>query len=439
VNPGVAAAVDGRPAIPSVVDACSERSITAAERCPEIAAIAPRSRPSGLRDLLVRATIGSAGRRRAAPHALQISVTTTHQLGVTIAAGTVAAPCCTAYVPLVPITGSIKNGGFCRWAQKAGRNGGRAARRQPVELEQVRAMDVSTSAYDDRNISTVDVSPAEIVKRQTAHWRGLQAETMQFAERERIEYHFKEQFHLLIAVEQAARYDGETWVEGLPRSTLRDFSHKLTSIPPGRAFFAWQNPRILPRVTYIYIDPLTLPVDPELGLAQIELQPRLFFEDNNLWQTVLKLKGLIGSVDAGSRMYAEALGGILAHELMRLDGAAVAPRPPTRGGLAGWQQKRVANFIEENLTEDISLGMLADLVRLSPYHFLRSFKRSFGEPPYRYYTGRRIERAKALLASPRASVTEIGFQVGFSGTSAFSATFHRITGQTPTDYRRSLE
>jgi len=83
--------------------------------------------------------------------------------------------------------------------------------------------------------------------------------------------------------------------------------------------------------------------------------------------------------------------------------------------------------------------VLANLVRLSPYHFLRSFKQSFGEPPYRYWTGRRIERAKALLASPRTSVTEIALDVGFHGTSAFSATFHRVTGQTPTDYRRDLE
>ena len=82
--------------------------------------------------------------------------------------------------------------------------------------------------------------------------------------------------------------------------------------------------------------------------------------------------------------------------------------------------------------------MLADLVRLSPYHFLRSFKRSFGEPPHRHWKGRRIERAKALLANPRASITEVALDVGFSATGAFSAAFHRITGQTPTDYRRSL-
>jgi AraC family transcriptional regulator len=51
---------------------------------------------------------------------------------------------------------------------------------------------------------------------------------------------------------------------------------------------------------------------------------------------------------------------------------------------------------------------------------------------------RRIERAKELLAGPRASITQIAFEVGFSGTSAFSSTFHRFAGVTPSAYRRSL-
>ncbi len=163
------------------------------------------------------------------------------------------------------------------------------------------------------------------------------------------------------------------------------------------------------------------------------------FEDEAVWETALKLKAQVGRTDPGDRMYADALGGLLAHELLRLDGATAPSRRLHRGGLAGWQQRRVVDFMEAHLAEDISLNTLADLVRLSPYHFLRSFKGSFVEPPYRYWTGRRIERARVLLANPRASITEIALGVGFSTTSAFSAAFRRMTGQTPTDYRRSLE
>jgi AraC family transcriptional regulator len=290
-----------------------------------------------------------------------------------------------------------------------------------------------------RPLPAVEFFPAEIVRHRTAHWRGVQAKTVQIISHEHFEYSFKQQCHLLVAVEQGVRYDGETFVEGLPKSTIRNYSHKLVFVPAGRKFFGVQRPRLLTRSICLYIDPHTVLVDPDLRFAEAELQPRLLFEDSGLWETVLKLKAQIGSADPSDRMYGDALGGLLAHELLRLNGATAASRRADRGGLAGWQQRRVIDFMEEHLAEDISLHVLADLVRLSPYHFLRSFKQSFGEPPHRYWTARRIERAKALLANPRASITEIAFDVGFCAASAFSATFHRITGQTPTDYRRHLE
>jgi AraC family transcriptional regulator len=288
-------------------------------------------------------------------------------------------------------------------------------------------------------LPTVDFSPAEIVRYRTAHWRGVQANTVQIISHEPFEYSFRQKYHLLIAVEQGVRYDGETFVEGLPTSTMRNYSNKLILVPAGRKFFGAQNPRLLTRSICLYIDPRMVVVDPDLRFDEADLKPGLLFENEALWQTVLKLKGQIGSGDPADRMYADALGGLLAHELLRLYGTIGSSQPTYRGGLAPWQQRRVVEFIEQHLAENISLDALADLVRLSPYHFLRCFKRSLGEPPHRYWTARRIERAKALLANPRASITEVAFQVGFSGSSAFSAAFHRITGQTATDYRLSLE
>ena len=302
-----------------------------------------------------------------------------------------------------------------------------------IETRTGRFMDISNRSSRNPSASAmpkVDFSPAEIVRRQTASWRGVQAETVQLISRKHFEYSFKQHFHLLVAVEQGARYDGETLVEGLPASTVRNYSHKLIFVPAGRRFFGSQNPRLLTRSICLYVDPHAVPVDPDLGFAEADLQPRLLFEDSGLWNTVLKLKAQIGSADPADRMYAEALGGLLAHELLRLDGATPASRPANRGGLAGWQQKRVMDFMEEHLKEDISLNALADLARLSPYHFLRSFKQSFGEPPHRYWTGRRIERAKALLANPRASIAEIASGVGFQRNECVQ---HHVSSDRGTD------
>jgi AraC-like DNA-binding protein len=109
---------------------------------------------------------------------------------------------------------------------------------------------------------------------------------------------------------------------------------------------------------------------------------------------------------------------------------------PLRGGLPAWQQKRVAEFIETHLAEEISLTALAELVDLSVYHFARAFRRSFGTPPHRYHMARRMDRARALLKTPALSVTQIGIQIGFRETSSFTRAFRKFVGLTPTDYRR---
>jgi AraC family transcriptional regulator len=98
----------------------------------------------------------------------------------------------------------------------------------------------------------------------------------------------------------------------------------------------------------------------------------------------------------------------------------------------------VTSYIDEHLSELISLATLARLVRLSTFYFCRAFKQSFGVPPHRYHTNRRIEQAKVLLASRKHSVTEIGLSLGFSESSAFTAAFRKATGQTPSSYHRSL-
>jgi AraC family transcriptional regulator len=166
----------------------------------------------------------------------------------------------------------------------------------------------------------VDFFPAEIVRHQTAHWRGVEMETIQAISHEPLEYSFKQQRHLLIAIEQGERYDGELLVEGLPTSTVRHCSHKLILVPAAKKFFGWQKPRQLTRSLCLYMDPRAGPADPDLGFAEADLRPRLLFEDPGIWQTVLKLKSQIGSANPSDHMYAEALGGLLAHELLRLHG-----------------------------------------------------------------------------------------------------------------------
>lgn len=270
-------------------------------------------------------------------------------------------------------------------------------------------------------------------------WSGLIVETVEVMQHDPFEYRFRAPCHLLIAAELAERHDGETFVEGLPRSSLRNFTGKLTFVPAGHDFRGSQKPRTLNRTTYFYIDPRGPLADPVLRFSEIEFRPRLFFCDHDLWQTARKLKSQVENSGAMLRQYAEALGILLTHELVRINGDAALCETVTRGGLASWQRKRLAAYIEEHVADDIPLASLAELARLSPCHLSRSFKQSFGMPPHKYHASRRIERAKQLLANCELSVTEIALEVGFSETSTFTAAFHRLTGQTPSNYRRNLD
>jgi AraC family transcriptional regulator len=283
----------------------------------------------------------------------------------------------------------------------------------------------------------VAFAPPSIARHRTAVWNGIQAENVDLVRHEPFDYTFKASRHLLIASERAERYDGETLVDGLPRSHLRAWNGKMTFVPAGCRFYGWQKPRALTRVTFLYIDPSSPLLQPGLRFAETELQPRLFFFDRDLWETALKLKAQVAN-SFGQRAYVEALGIALAYELMRMNEDVSSLPSGVRGGLPGWQQKKLAQYVDEHLAEEISVTSLAQLAQLSPYHFSRAFKQSFGMPPHRYLTSRRIERAKMLLAQRNLSVTEIGLDVGFSETSAFTAVFRKFTGGTPTEYRRSI-
>jgi AraC-like DNA-binding protein len=130
------------------------------------------------------------------------------------------------------------------------------------------------------------------------------------------------------------------------------------------------------------------------------------------------------------------LGVLPIHGPVKLHDAVRLQRVTARGGLAGWQRKRVLEYIEEHLSETITLSMLSALAQLSPYHFARAFKKTLGVPPHRYHMNRRVERAKVLLAG--RSVTEVALAVGYAETSSFSSGFRRATGMSPTEFRRGL-
>jgi AraC-like DNA-binding protein len=75
---------------------------------------------------------------------------------------------------------------------------------------------------------------------------------------------------------------------------------------------------------------------------------------------------------------------------------------------------------------------------LSPYHFIRLFKATFGETPHQVAIDARLDRAKQLLLAADLSVTEICLEVGFASLGSFSSLFARRVGASPAAYRRRV-
>lgn len=97
---------------------------------------------------------------------------------------------------------------------------------------------------------------------------------------------------------------------------------------------------------------------------------------------------------------------------------------------------RVFEFIDENLESDLSLNTLSEIAFFSPFHFHRIFKFITEETLNEYVTRRRIEKSALCLLHENITTTEIAHQFGFSDNSAFSRTFKKYYGISPTGFRK---
>ncbi|MEO0981793.1 MAG: AraC family transcriptional regulator [Pseudomonadota bacterium] len=109
-------------------------------------------------------------------------------------------------------------------------------------------------------------------------------------------------------------------------------------------------------------------------------------------------------------------------------------RPPTPAKI-----KRVVDFIETHLDQNLTLARLADVAAMSAFHFVRKFKQSTGLTPHAYVTARRVERAKDLIRQGRDCLAEIAFACGFANQAHFTTVFRKLMGVTPGQYRREVE
>jgi AraC-like DNA-binding protein len=106
-------------------------------------------------------------------------------------------------------------------------------------------------------------------------------------------------------------------------------------------------------------------------------------------------------------------------------------------GLAKWRQKRVADFVEDHLSEPIRLGDLARAAGLSRMHFAAQFRAATGVRPHEFVLRLRIERARDLLRDPTIPLAQVALLVGFQTQAHFTTVFRQRVQETPGRWRRA--
>lgn len=187
---------------------------------------------------------------------------------------------------------------------------------------------------------------------------------------------------------------------------------------------------------HLYVSPAWLStLAATVGVAAPKPIERFAFEDPLLHSLASALLDDRRHGGVGGTLFRETTSELIGLRLLRAH-CAVGNLPPSRASLAPAALRRVRELIEERLDDDLSLDDLAAAAGLSRAHFARTFHRTTGVTPYAYLRGRRVERAKEMLAGPGAALTDVAVACGFRSQSHFGRVFRRATGLTPADYRR---
>jgi AraC family transcriptional regulator len=139
--------------------------------------------------------------------------------------------------------------------------------------------------------------------------------------------------------------------------------------------------------------------------------------------------------ESSSRLYAESIAHTLMFHLIKNYTTADFQEKSFSGGISGNKLRRVTDFINDHLEQDLTLSEIAQVANLSHFHFARAFRKTMGITPQQYITNRRIEKAKELLAKSNLPIVEVGFQTGFKNQSHFTTLFRKFTSLTPKIWR----
>jgi AraC family transcriptional regulator len=109
-----------------------------------------------------------------------------------------------------------------------------------------------------------------------------------------------------------------------------------------------------------------------------------------------------------------------------------------RGGLGSARLRRIKEFVDARIEDELTLCEMAQAVELSTAHFSRMFRKSTGETPHQFFLRQRVERAKEMLRSADGRVLDVAVVCGFKSQQHFAQAFRNVCGASPTEYRQEF-
>jgi AraC family transcriptional regulator len=175
--------------------------------------------------------------------------------------------------------------------------------------------------------------------------------------------------------------------------------------------------------------------DMGLGSRTFDLAPAIHIRDPQIERIGWMMQAEEHAANPGGRLFADSLASALAVRLIALQSPALAASPARTRALPAWRLRRVIEYVDAHLDQDLSLAELAAVAEFSPSHFKALFKQAVGVPVHRFVLERRVERARLRLLEGRLSITEIALEAGFAHPSHMARWMRRLLGRGPSQVR----
>jgi AraC family transcriptional regulator len=193
-------------------------------------------------------------------------------------------------------------------------------------------------------------------------------------------------------------------------------------------------------VSHFYISPALMTTTAsdafDRDAQSVELHDLLRVEDPILTWIGDRMVEEVAAGSAGGRLYYDALALQASVHILRKYASVQFKLPSSQGRFRPAHARLIEDYIEQNMSRNITLEELANICNSSPVQFARKFYMHYGVRPHAYVLARKVERACEHLRKNRMALKEIALLSGFSDQSHLTRMFHRYKNITPAEYRK---